>query len=370
MTHSHASTWPDPPARLIAARRRKLAAKWEAELQEGRYQAPCNIGWAAFRERYEDEVLPGLAKKTGAMLGTVFNAVEAILRPERLRDLTAERLSYFQSQLRAGDRSEPTIRSYLAHLSSALGWAVQIGLLNAIPKIQLPKRAKNSKIMKGRPITTEEFERLLEQVPGVVGDKSAESWRHYLRGLWLSGLRLAESLEFYWDRDDRLCADFSGKRPMLRIPRDFEKGNQDRLLPVAPDFAEFLAATPPAERRGRVFRPAGLRVKGAQLDDAWVSRVITRIGKKAKVKVSTHPKTGKVKFASAHDLRRSFGERWARLVMPQVLKELMRHESIETTMKYYVGHNAQLTADALWLAYEQRHRNPLVAQDRGRTSLG
>jgi hypothetical protein len=27
------------------------------------------------------------------------------------------------------------------------------------------------------------------------------------------------------------------------------------------------------------------------------------------------------------------------------LKELMRHEDIETTMKYYVGRNAQLTAD-------------------------
>ncbi len=38
-----------------------------------------------------------------------------------------------------------------------------------------------------------------------------------------------------------------------------------------------------------------------------------------------------------HDLRRSFGERWATRVMPQVLMELMRHESIEATMNYYVG---------------------------------
>ena len=40
---------------------------------------------------------------------------------------------------------------------------------------------------------------------------------------------------------------------------------------------------------------------------------------------------------SAHDLRRSFGERWASRLMPQVLKELMRHESIETTLNFYVG---------------------------------
>ena len=32
--------------------------------------------------------------------------------------------------------------------------------------------------------------------------------------------------------------------------------------------------------------------------------------------------------------------------------ELMRHESIQTTMRFYVGQNAQRTADAAWAAYE------------------
>lgn len=59
-----------------------------------------------------------------------------------------------------------------------------------------------------------------------------------------------------------------------------------------------------------------------------------------------------MKYASAHDRRRSFGERWSSRVMPPVLMELMRHESIETTMKFYVGRNAQTTADVLWAAHE------------------
>ena len=59
-----------------------------------------------------------------------------------------------------------------------------------------------------------------------------------------------------------------------------------------------------------------------------------------------------VKFASAHDLRRSFGEQWSERVLPKVLMELMRHESIGTTMRFYVGQNAQRTADAAWAAYE------------------
>ena len=45
--------------------------------------------------------------------------------------------------------------------------------------------------------------------------------------------------------------------------------------------------------------------------------------------------------ASSLDLRRSFEFRWM---------QLMRHESIETTLRYYVGRNAATTADALYRA--------------------
>lgn len=44
---------------------------------------------------------------------------------------------------------------------------------------------------------------------------------------------------------------------MLRIPAECEKGNQDRLLPIAPEFAEFLLQTPEAARHGRVFKLQG-----------------------------------------------------------------------------------------------------------------
>ena len=38
--------------------------------------------------------------------------------------------------------------------------------------------------------------------------------------------------------------------------------------------------------------------------------------------------------------------------MPAQLKELMRHESIETTLRFYVGTDAQAKADAVWAAFE------------------
>ena len=210
----------------------------------------------------------------------------------------------------------------------------------------MPVRAKHSKLMKGRPITREETERMLESVPSIVGAKAAPSWRELIEGLWNSGLRISEALTLSWDTYAGFSVDMDGRYPMFLIRADSEKGNQDRLLAMAPEFARQLKEIPEDQRRGRVFRLVGMK-RDSVTDPDWASKVICKIGRAAGVVVN---KTPKVKFASAHDLRRSFGERWSQRVLPQVLMELMRHESIETTQKYYVGRNANRTAAALWAA--------------------
>ena len=77
-------------------------------------------------------------------------------------------------------------------------------------------------------------------------------------------------------------------------------------------------------------------------------------GKKHKVRGKSR---SPVKYASAHDLRRSFCDRWAQRVMPQILMELARHES---TMKFYVSRNAKATAKLL--------REALAGKPAGNTS--
>ena len=46
-----------------------------------------------------------------------------------------------------------------------------------------------------------------------------------------------------------------------------------------------------------------------------------------------------------------YGNPAARL-MPAQLMELMRHESIETTLRFYVGTDARAKAEAAWAAFE------------------
>src|SRR6185436_4522323 len=75
--------------------------------------------------------------------------------------------------------------------------------------------------------------------------KAVASWEHLLRGLWWSGLRLGEALELHWTDETKPRVDMTCRHPMLRMPAESEKGNKDRLLPLAPEFATFLETIPP-----------------------------------------------------------------------------------------------------------------------------
>jgi integrase len=329
----------------------KIAAKWEGELQEGRYAKPSRMTWAAFREYYSASALPGLSKRTAEAYESTLNIFERASNPQKLSDVTTQRVTTLVTALRTNGRSEATIASYLRHLKAAMRWAKRQGLLSVVPQFDMPKRLKGGKLMRGRPVTGEEFDRMIEATARVVENTAAASWNFYLRGLWLSGLRLSESLTLRWDEGpDAIVVDLEGRRPMLRIPAEAHKAHRDTLLPMTPDFARLLDSIPESERRGRVFRL--LDSDGTQMaaERNGVGKILTAIGKAAGVVVDERKRRGKMvrKFASAHDLRRAFGQRWAGKVMPTVLRELMRHADIGTTMKYYVGTNAEATADTLW----------------------
>jgi integrase len=328
----------------------KAADKWQDELRGGRYKPTSKVRWEDFRNKYESEVAAGLADNTQTRISGIFDSVENHIKPERVRDITSGQLSNYVKKLREAEYEESTIATHLAHLRASLGYAVEWGYIPQLPTLPRQHRVKRSKTMKGRPITTEEYERMLTSTASVVGLEVAPSWKRLLEGLWLSGLRISEALSLYWSdapNTESLELDFTHKRPMFRIPADAEKGNRDRLLPMAPEFAEFLETTPQEARVGLVFPVARQRKRyPGQVKLEHASATISAIGKKAGVKVNVD--TGKC--ASAHDLRRAFGQRWAVRVMPQILMQLMRHEDISTTMKFYVGREAEATADVLWAA--------------------
>tara|TARA_R110002167_G_scaffold89368_1_gene241189 strand:+ start:13799 stop:15049 length:1251 start_codon:yes stop_codon:yes gene_type:complete len=351
------------------------AGRIEKELNEGTYYRRSTISWKDFRSRYETEVAVGHAIRTQQKIGTVFNYVETHCNPKRLVNLNETAISKMVKKLREKGLEEVTIKNSLGHLKSALEWGKSQKLIGQVPDFPKFRRARTKKAMRGRPITLEEFERMIEAIPEVIKplgksegslERHAEivaSWEFYLWGLWWSGLRLEESMNLYWDREDALCVDLEGEFPMLRIRAEAEKGNKDRMLPMTPEFAEFLEDVPEDERTGPVFNPRANKQYRDRMLPSSVSKIVADIGEKANVVVGDKGNMDKVtgerkfRFASAHDLRRAFGMRWSKRVREFELKELMRHESIATTQEFYIEENTQDTARSIWAACQADSRS-------------
>ena len=95
----------------------RKAAVWEAELQEDRYHKPSRATWDEFREKYELEIASGMAVSTASKISGVFNALEAHINPQRVRDLTPARIDYYKAALRREGKAESTINGHLGTLN-------------------------------------------------------------------------------------------------------------------------------------------------------------------------------------------------------------------------------------------------------------
>ena len=99
---------------------------------------------------------------------------------------------------------------------------------------------------------------------------------------------------------------------------------------MTPEFATLLESVPERERRGRVFKLLAIDGTPLPATRRFVGPIVSAIGKAAGVVVDERTRRAAKtvrKFASAHDLRRAFGQRWAGKVMPTVLRELMRQRT-------------------------------------------
>lgn len=383
--------WVDPTTgrkrtRSTGQAKKKDADRWAGKRIEelvAETSRTADVTWDEFCDRYQTEVASALSDQAQRKVITMINSINRVISPKLLRALDEKQISIFQRTLRSEGLAESTIKGYLAYLSAALHWAKRQKLIDAVPSIELPKRTARAK---GRPVTLEEFERMLAKVEVVVCPKPetvtgsapfrnvpddvrrqiAESWKHLLRGLWWSGLRLAEALSLHWTDNRKLCVDLSG--PVLRFQPDSHKANRYDESPLVPEFEDFLRETPEADRVGYVFNPLAQTGQRALRRMDCVSSTIVAIGTAAGVKVNEKPRLRKkegqpetqVKYASAHDLRRSFGFRWARRVMPALLMQFMRHASINTTMQFYATRNASAAAQEARAALEAeqgRHAN-------------
>lgn len=330
----------------------------EAKLQLGIEIAPrrkSTLGpampWADFREEYTRLKVATMRSENAAESAEYrLDVCEAVMQPKTLGQMAnPSNLATLQARLLAGYGSKlkscspHTVKGYMATLIAALNWAHR-------PMRWLPDAVEFDLLetddpAKGRPLCAEEFERMIEAVPkalafaGEPADAATvESWRQLLRGLWESGLRLTEAMSLHWDAEGAIVPHKSkGGLLLLNIPAKMQKSRKAQEVPTTPAFAKLLDSLP--NRTGWIFNPIAKRMRKGQgrLTAEHVGRLISDIGRTAQVKVNASGKP-----ASAHDLRRSFGQRMADAGLPpRDLQAIMRHASFTTTEAYYLRDKAQ-----------------------------
>jgi len=322
------------------------------------------MDWEDFREDYRLLHLSTVRETTAFHAESRLDLAERILKPKTLGEIAdPNTLQQLQAKLLSGSesrrnmpRSVHTVRGYINSVLAALNWAYLQGWLVHQPRLLKIKTSKQ-KMMKGRPITSIEFQKMLDVTPDVVGAEAAESWRYILRGLWESALRLDELMHVSWDRKGMILPIWKeGQLPVLEIPASMQKNDSEDCIPLLPWFERILLETPIEQRTGWAFTPDSLQrkigrtVRIERPDSQWVGKVISKIGKKAGIVVEpADERTGRPeKYASAHDLRRSCGERLREAgVPPLVITRVMRHSSWETTRKHYAPGDIQKDAEVL-----------------------
>jgi integrase len=306
--------WVDPRTGRRRGKSAGTADEAAAERERGDLEYQLNAGlaggadperltWRQFEGAYRDEHLSGKSEATRVKAAGIFRNFEALIHPRSLAVVDSRALSAYAAKLRALPRAAATVEAHLAYLSAALRWAADQGMLPKAPKrptIKVPRKANI------RTVSREAFDRLLEHAP-------SDHWRAYLWTLWLTGMRRTEAMLLRWEEQDAAAwVDLARQR--IVIPAAACKGRADSWLPIRTELRPILAQLRRA--RGRVF---DLTTQ----EPSRVSKLFRRIARAAGVR------------STLHDLRRTFGTRYADKVPSQVLQRLMRHSSIATTMKFY-----------------------------------
>ena len=340
--------------------------------------------------------------------------------------MTLEMIEYLQERLLVGDecrfdsRSPNTVNSMTASVMAFVRFCAKREWIDRVPDIE---RLSVDDVMKGRPISGEEFDRMLSVTHKVVGKKEAEAWQLALRVVWLSGFRVGDLMDFHWEDERHIRPVWPvqpGVFPTITVPSS-QKNGKVQEIPMLRELDEFLSKVPDDQRTGWIVDPPPLhcQVKGEAIwfqpcrDDlrAWakrysnleiaaacgvtettvrnwlkrskirrsrefkvstgsipaeaiaeardrsergtgsvvtprsqrltkerVGRIIALIGEEAGVVVRTEDErtSTRVKYASAHDIRRGCAQRLINAgVSAETLKVVMRHADFATTEKYY-----------------------------------
>lgn len=333
-------------------------------------RAGSSLAWGGFIDRVENTFYAGMAKRSCEKPRRMLRLVEAEFHRRGNKnplasDLTTEIVLAVEEQLAASGVSAASVHSNMASLWAVINWGADVDIS---PRLHKPRRRtrkserkQQTRAAKGRALTLEEVERMETAIiknPVLDPDQPPARQRvrkshepadvvinamHVMR---LLGLRLADTLLLRWEPAPGChWIDLESRTPAMHLC-DEQKSGKPETVPLTPPAVKWLRSI--EQPTGYVCRlPA--QAGGYQQTTSRLGRIIERAGRSAGIIVKPDGgKMGAPKYASAHDLRRTFVTFWLSRLNIAEVRTLSRHASVETLLRYYTD-----SSDAA-LAYKLR----------------
>lgn len=293
----------------------QMRADLEYELNHGMFHEKSRLTLGEFCELYRSEHLDGLRPRSREKASHVLKSFQGIAGAVRLATIDENTLAAFVVRLRRQKKAPWTVRNYVGVVRAALRWAAARKLIDrvpAFPPVKVPT-------LRPRAVPSEAFDRFY-------GALRCPQERALAALGWWAGLRLLEAYELRRTASRRWPYVSADK---IIVPAAFSKNSTDQWVPIHPRIAEALAAVPVRRGSPRYFL----------LRSAIDGKPITRSGLTHRFR--TRAKSAGVRM-SFHSLRRGFGSRLAASQPAAVVKQLMRHSSLDLTMAFYANVDAGL----------------------------
>ncbi|MDB4756351.1 site-specific integrase [Mariniblastus sp.] len=341
---SYKMRWKDPITGSIRQQTLNTSDKTEAEIQAREIEKSISKGthgkddtdWMEFVEVFvSSKDMPSTQETYRYDLLKVGSLINATSVGHVASSIDKIKAVLQRQKTQKGKRlSKETVSKHMRTLKAAMHWAKRKKFINEVPDFDPIPACTQAK---ARPVTTEEYERILDACEYF---SDGASWRFFLKACWLSGLRISEALNLSWDSDPVKLVLVKGYY-QIRFNKEGQKNRKDQQIPTLPEFTHLLKSIPENERQGYVFPK--VRCGGSKNRYKAVLEKMKRISKRANVV------TAEDHYATFHDLRRGFGTTMAyrKRASPLMLKKLMRHKCLSTTMQYYAQADAELLQDML-----------------------
>lgn len=257
----------------------------------------------------------------------------------RCSDISKRLILEVESDLHARDVEESTIASHMSTLWSLISWGQEWEVINDFrrPRKRMGKAEKQRTKSKGRSLTLEEVERMEAAVPLVCKDfETPAEYTRAMAAMRLIGMRLTECWLFSWEPGDGVHYPVRLDRSTAAIQfANVQKSGIDSEVPLTDEALAWLRSLPQSGRW--VCRTIG--AKGPHKTPGRLGRVISEAGQRANVVVKRFRKASgeKIKYASAHDLRRTFATSLAAYGLDDKEKiKLTRHADVQVLLDNYV----------------------------------